>query len=642
MRKVMKSLLAAVMALSMAACSGTPASSAPAGAYKEGTYTGKGAGRNGEITVEVAFSADAITSVTITEQAETDGIATPALEELPGKIVETQSLNDALIITGATMTSNGIIEAVADAVKQAGGDAEALKAVEVEIAAGEDIVKSADVVVVGAGGAGIAAASSAAENGATVILLEKTAAMGGNTLASGFAMNAADPEIENTLDALNGQDTTLAAVLDYKEEEFGDYADTLTTLKGQITEYLAGDTSNEFDSVEWDMIQTYLGGKRTDNDGNPVFGNPEMVKTMCANSLATWKWMGEVVGAPLSDTLTSPVGSLWLRGHNFETKQGVFDAAEKYITSKGGEIMLNTRATGLTVENGAVTGVTAEMTDGTKVTISAKSVVLTTGGFGANGAMVKEYNNYWPEIPEGIMTTCVAAATGDGINLGLEAGAALVDMGMIQLMPTASAVTGQLADGLLVPSQYYMFVNKEGVRFVNEYAERDVLASAALSQTDGLFYHIADQDMIPTLQNKATQEMVDAMVDKGIIYKADTLEDLAAQIGCPAEALAESVEKYNSYVDAGADAEFGKNVFGSKVQTAPFYAVIERPSVHHTMGGLKINTNAEVLNEAGAPITGLYAAGECTGGIHAGNRVGGNAIADILVFGKIAGANAAK
>ena len=255
--------------------------------------------------------------------------------------------------------------------------------------------------------------------------------------------------------------------------------------------------------------------------------------------------------------------------------------------------------------------------------------------------MVKAYNTYWPAIPDGIMTTCVAAATGDGINLALEANAALKDMGLTQLMPTASAITGQLADGLLVPSQYYMFVNQEGNRFVNEYAERDTLASAALSQTNGIFYHIADQAMIPTLQNKATQEDVDAMAEKGILYKADTLEELAEMIGCPAENLIASVEKYNSYVDAGVDADFGKNVFGTKIETAPFYAVIEKPSVHHTMGGVQINTNAEALDTDGNVISGLYAAGEVTGGIHAGNRLGGNAIADCFVFGRIAGTNAA-
>ena len=475
-----------------------------------------------------------------------------------------------------------------------------------------------------------------------MLVLEKTAAAGGNTLASGLAMNAADPEMLGTMDTLNGQVNTLEAVLAYDEADFGAFADTLTTLKQQVTDYLAGDTSKAFDSVEWHIIQTYLGGKRTDVNGNLIEGSYDLISTMCQNSLDTYHWLGETVGIALSDTVTSPVGSLWLRGHNFETKQGVFTSSIDYVTAHGGEFLYETRAEHLIMDGGSVRGVTATMTDGTEVVVHADAVILTTGGFGANEEMVREYNTYWPAIPEGIKTTCVASATGDGISLALEAGAALVDMGLTQLMPTASAITGQLADGLLVPSQYYMFVNQEGNRFVNEYAERDTLAFAALSQTGGIFYHIADQDMIPTLQNKATQEDVDAMVEKGIMYKADTLEELAALIGCPAENLTASVEAYNAYVDAGVDADFGKGVFGTKIQTAPYYAVIEKPSVHHTMGGVRINTNAEAISETGDVIPGLYAAGEVTGGIHAGNRLGGNAIADCMVYGRIAGTNAAK
>ena len=645
--------LALVLALSLAACAQsaqqpeataeTPAESeAPAALYTAGTYTGTAAGRNGDVTVSVTFSDNAIESVEVTEQQETAGIADPALERIPQQIVEYQSLG-VDTVSGCTVTSQAIIEAVAAAAAEAGADVDALRAVKVKKAeAGETIEKTVDVVVVGGGGAGMAAAASAAENGASVIVLEKTAAVGGNTLASGLAMNAADPEKTSQMDALTGQVSTLEAVLDYDEADFGDFAQTLTTLKEQIKEYLAGDTTKEFDSVEWHMIQTYLGGKRTDLNGNLIVGDYDLIHTLCANSLSTWQWLGDTVGVALSDTITSPVGSLWMRGHNFETKQGVFDSSVAYIESKGGEVMLETRAEHLIMDGAKVAGVTAVRGDGTEVVIHANSVVLTTGGFGANEEMVRKYNTYWPAIPDGIKTTCVASATGDGIDLALEAGAALKDMGVTQLMPTASAITGQLADGLLVPSQYYMFVNQEGNRFVNEYSERDTLASAALSQTGGQFYHIADQEMIPTLQNKATQEDVDAMVEKGILYKADTLEELAAQIGCPAENLIASVEKYNSYVDAGEDPDFGKNVFGTKIETAPFYAVIEKPSVHHTMGGVKINANAEALNEAGEVIEGLYAAGEVTGGVHAGNRLGGNAIADCMVYGKIAGANAAR
>lgn len=610
--------------------------------YTAGTYTGVAAGNNGDIAVEVTFSETEITAIEITSHSETAGISDPAIARIPEAILSSQSLG-VDTISGCTMTSKGIIEAVAAAAAQAGADVDALRAVEVAKAeAGETVEKTVDVVVVGAGGAGMAAAAAAAENGATVLVLEKTAAAGGNTLASGLAMNAADPEMLGTMDTLNGQINTLEAVLSYDEAEFGAFADTLTALKQQIADYLAGDTSKAFDSVEWHIIQTYLGGKRTDVNGNLIEGSYDLISTMCQNSLDTYHWLGETVGIALSDTITSPVGSLWLRGHNFETKQGVFTSSIDYVTAHGGEFLYETRAEHLIMDGGSVRGVTATMTDGTEVVVHADAVILTTGGFGANEEMVREYNTYWPAIPEGIKTTCVASATGDGIFLALEAGAALVDMGLTQLMPTASAITGQLADGLLVPSQYYMFVNQEGNRFVNEYAERDTLAFAALSQTGGIFYHIADQDMIPTLQNKATQEDVDAMVEKDIMYKADTLEELAALIGCPAENLTASVEAYNAYVDAGVDADFGKGVFGTKIQTAPYYAVIEKPSVHHTMGGVRINTNAEAISETGDVIPGLYAAGEVTGGIHAGNRLGGNAIADCMVYGRIAGTNAAK
>ncbi len=613
-----------------------------AGSYTAGTYTGTAAGRNGDITVSVTFTADSITEIEVTEHQESAGIADPALERIPAAIVKSQSLGvDA--VTGCTITSQAIIEAVAAAAAEAGADVEALRAVKVEKeTAGEAIEKTVDVVIVGGGGAGMTAAASAVENGASVIVLEKTAALGGNTLASGLAMNAADPEKSSQMDVLTGQVTTLEEVLDYNEADFGPFASTLSTLKEQVKEYLAGDTTKSFDSVEWHIIQTYLGGKRTDINGNAVEGDFDLISTMCSNSLDTYQWLGDTVGVALSDRITSPVGSLWLRAHGFETKQGVFDSLSSYVTNKGGEIMLETKAEHLIMDNGKVTGVTAVQNNGTNVTIHANAVILTTGGFGANEEMVRKYNTYWPAIPDGIKTTCVAAVSGDGIDLALEANAALKDMGLIQLMPMASALTGQLADGLLVPSQYYMFVNQEGVRFVNEYAERDVLAAAALNQTDGIFYSIVDQEMIPVLANKATQEDVDAMEQKGILYKADTLEELAEKIGCPAETLVDTIQKYNSYVDAGEDADFGKNVFGTKLENAPYYAVIEKPSVHHTMGGVRINTEAQVLNESGIPIEGLFAAGEVTGGIHAGNRVGGNAIADCMVFGRIAGANAAK
>lgn len=649
-RSIMTALFCIMLSVAMVGCgsasqpaaASSGASSAASSAYQAGTYTGTAKGNNGDITLEVTFSGDAITDITVKDQQETPGISDPAFDKIPGAILENQALGIDTI-AGCTITSNAILAAVADAVGQAGGDVEALKAKAVTAKAGNLIEKTADVIIIGGGGAGMSAATSAAQAGASVIIVEKTAALGGNTLASGLAWNAADPEMQDELSAISGQTETLKAVLDYDESEFGQFAPILKTLKEQIKTYLTGDTSKMFDSVEWHTIQTYTGGKRTDVEGNTVEGNYDLITKLCSESLDTFHWFSKTTGITESDQLSSPVGSLWKRGHNFTSKTDVFDYARKFVEENGGEVMLETKAEELVMTGGRVTGVKAAKTDGTPVVLTAnKGVIVTTGGFGANSEMVREYNTYWPAIPDGIKTTCVAAATGDGIALGLQAGANLVDIGLTQMMPTANATSGALTDALLVAPQNYVFVNKEGKRFVNEYAARDTLTFAALEQTDGIFYAIDDQEMAKTVQNHATQEQIDAMVDKGLIYKADTLEALAEKIGCDPAVLVETVKTYNSYVDNNTDPDFGKSAFELKVETSPFYACPAKPAVHHTMGGLQINTDAQVLDASGTPIPGLYAAGEVTGGIHAGNRLGGNAIADIFVFGRTAGTNAVK
>jgi fumarate reductase flavoprotein subunit len=615
----------------------------PGEGYKPGTYTGSARGMNGEVVLDVSFSADAILSITVKDHRESPGISDPAFERIPQAIIANQSLGIDTV-SGCTISSNAILNAVASAVEQAGGNPALLRTRQVaRQGPGAAIERTVDIIVIGGGGAGIAASASALENGASsLILLEKTAALGGNTLASGLAMNASDREAQGKMNTLPGQLDTLRAILNYREADFGAYGSILRELQGQVRQYLAGDSSRMFDSVEWHIIQSYLGGKRTDRNGQVVENKFELLTTLCRESLETFKWLGNTVGIELSDYITSPVGSMWMRGHNFASKPGVFSASRAYIERKGGEIMLETKAESLIVENGRVTGVRAVKADGAPVVLyGRKGVIITTGGFGANPQMVAQYNTYWPAIPPGIKTTCVASAAGDGIVLGLGAGAALTDMGMIQLMPTAGIYTGALEDGLLVAPQNYLFVNKEGRRFVNEYAERDVLATAALSQTDGMFFTIADQEMAKTVQNRATQEQIDQMVAEGKIYKADTLAGLAASIGCAPSVFEETIRAFNRCVETGQDPEFGKNAFEMRIQTPPFYACPSRPAVHHTMGGLSINKNAEVLSGSGAPIPGLYAAGEVTGGVHGGNRLGGNAIADIMVFGRIAGARAA-
>ncbi|MFC2699947.1 MAG: FAD-binding protein, partial [Limosilactobacillus fermentum] len=337
-----------------------------------------------------------------------------------------------------------------------------------------------------------------------------------------------------------------------------------------------------------------------------------------------------------------PVGALWRRGHKPVEPMGYafIHVLGDWVTEYGATILTETRAENLLMENSRVVGVVAHKTDGTKVTVRAKSVFLTAGGFGANTPMVQKYNTYWKHIDDDIATTNSPAITGDGISLGQEAGAELTGMGFIQLMPVSDPVTGELFTGLQTPPENFIMVNQEGKRFVNEFAERDTLAAAAIAQ-GGLFYLIADDKIKETAYN-TTQESIDAQVEAGTLFKADTLSELAGKVGMDPATLEDTINKYNSYVDAGHDPEFGKSAFHLKCEVAPFYATPRKPAIHHTMGGLAIDEHGHVLDKAEQVIAGLYSAGENAGGLHAGNRLGDNSLADIFTFGRLAADTAAQ
>lgn len=650
-KKIISMLLCAALTASLAGCgqskdtapateaaattAATTMSESGAGAYTAGTYTGTAKGRNGDITVEVTVIGDEITSVVVKEHQETEGIADPAIERIPQRIVEGQSLGiDA--IAGATITGDAILEAVANALEQAGADVEALKAKKVEKTAGETVEKTADVIIVGGGGAGISAAAAAASEGKTVILLEKTAALGGNTLASGGVWNAVNKDLDAATLSDDGRAATLKTYLEYDEALFeGEFLDAYKTLKQQITDYLAEDTSHLFDSVEFHLIQSYLGGLREDLDGNSIHGDYELLNTLVSNSDATIQWLEETAGSEFNDTLSEPIGSLWLRAQTPKNSKQVdlFDQPAAYVESNGGEIIYECTAEELIVEDGAVTGVNASMSDGTKVILHGNNgVILATGGFGANTEMVMQYDNYWGDnlYPE-IGTTNVSATVGEGITMAQEAADAdVTGMEFTQLMPIGFASNGQLALG---NGTNVMYVTPEGKRFVDEYAERDVISQAAFDNggEHGLFYEVG-------LRSNC------ALWNDEDCFEADTIEELAEMIGMDPAVFSAEVEKYNGFADAGKDDEFGKSVFTTKIETKDgdkYAARAMRPSLHHTMGGLVIDNDCHVINKSGEVIKGLYAAGEVIGGIHAGNRLGGNAIADIYTFGRIAGTNAA-
>lgn len=610
--------------------------------YQPGAYTVTAPGHNGDLPMVVTVSEERIEAIDIDTSGESEGIADVVFVRIPQEIIEGQTLNvDA--ISGASVTSNGVVDGVAKAVKMAGANPDVLRKRPKAASALQtaDETYTTDVIVVGGGGAGLSAAASVLQAGKNVIIVEKFPAIGGNTVRTGGPMNAADPTWQNGFAALPGERSALEEILTLDESEIdAEYLADVQLLKAQIEHYLSETTPEEeylFDSALWHRIQTYLGGKRKDLSGRPIYGDYNLVKILTDEALASVKWLEEIGVEFDTKHVDMPVGAKWRRGHKPVKNEGYafVSALHDFVDAHGGQILTDTPVKDLIIEEGQVVGIVGEGRNGQKVTIHGKAVVLASGGFGANTQMLKQYNTYWTNIEDDIKTSNSPAITGDGIKLGERAGAALVGMGFSQMMPVSDPNTGALFSGLQVPPANFVMVNQAGERFVNEYESRDVLTQAAIDN-GGLFYLIADEAIKKTAYN-TNQEKIDKQVAAGTLFRADTLADLARQIKVEPDALVKTIEAYNHYVDAGKDPDFGKDVFDLKVVQAPFYATPRKPAVHHTMGGLKIDPQTHVLTEDGQIIKGLYAAGEVAGGIHAGNRLGGNSLTDIFTFGRIAG-----
>ena len=488
-----------------------------------------------------------------------------------------QNTADVDVITGATMTSEAIISAVSDALSKSGITLVA-KQVNAENTVFTDT--EADIVIIGAGGAGLTAAIEATKKGAKVIVVEKNSFMGGNTNYATGGMNAANTKLQ--------------------------------AEKGVV------------DSAELFYEDTLKGGHN--------LNDPVLLKKLTEESSNAIDWLTEI-GASLTK-LSRSGGQSVDRTHT--TADGspigsyLMSVFEKNIIDLGIEVRLNTKATEIIAKDNQAAGIVVETNDGQTYSIHAKAVIIASGGFGANQELVVQYK---PEL-EGFGTTNHPGATGDAFYMLDALKVATVDMEQIQTHPTVVPVKNEMiTEG--VRGEGALLVNREAVRFINELETRDVVSKAILAQEGKTAFLILDSGVEERLASVSKYKKM------GLLTEGATIAELAEKLGLDPVVLEETVTSYNTYFKNQNDEAFGRRVLAGEIAKGPFYAVEVAPAIHHTMGGIKINDQAQVLNTSSEVVPGLFAAGEVTGGIHGGNRIGGNAVADIVVFGRIAGSSAA-
>ena len=576
-------------AVAMVFAAGFAAASMAAPVTAEGT----GVGKHGDITVAVTFDAGKIQDIKIVKNAENPILAKKVFTDLKDQVVALSS-TDVDLISGATFSAKGFIDAVNDAAKKAGvtlakADKKALKK------AARELPKTSnyDVVVIGAGGAGFSAAITARNAGANVVLLEKMPAVGGNSLISGAEMNAAGNWVQPKL-GINDDSPELHAEDTFKG---GDGKGDMKVINVM--------THQALDAAKW--CRDYL-GVRFEDDNLFFFGGHSRKRALI----------------PVGHTGTEFIAKFQAKADELGIPVITNMKAEELIKDKDGRVI----------------GVKATM-DGSEYTFNAKGgVVLATGGFGANPEMVKKYN---PKIDERFKTTDAPGSTGEALYMAERAGAELVNMGYIQTDPICDPLSGAIE--LIADARFdgAIMLNQEGKRFVEELQRRDVLSEAILNQT-GQYCWVLWNDNIGKISNtvKAHANEYEAFTKQGIMTTCDDLKCVADFTKIPFDQLQKTVKRVSDMAGKGNDKDFNHRAGLMDMQQGKYYVIKAVPSTHHTMGGVRINEKAEALTAEGKVIPGLWAAGEVTGVTHGTNRLGGNAYTDIIVFGRIAGEAAAK
>lgn len=439
-----------------------------------------------------------------------------------------------------------------------------------------------DIIIVGAGGAGMSAALEAKEKGMNPVIFEKMPIAGGNTIKSSSGMNASETKFQQEQGIKDNND------LFYEE-----------TLKG-------GHGTNDKD----------------------------MLRFFVDNSASAIDWL-DSIGIRLNN-ITITGGMNEKRTHRPEDGSAVgqylVNGLVKNVQEQEIPLFVNAKVTDITEKDGKVNGVKVIFNENDEKNIAADAVVVTTGGFGANMDMISEVRSDL----KGYVTTNQEGSTGDGITMIEKLGGTTVDMDQIQVHPTVQQEKSYLI-GEAVRGEGAILVNSQGKRFTNELDTRDNVTAAINKLPEKSAYLVFDSGV------KSRVKAIQQYEKMGFVIQGDSIEALAKEMGVPAEQLKATLDTWNNAVKNNKDTEFNRTTgMDNDLSGAPYHAIQIAPGIHYTMGGVKINTNTEVLDKDGKPIPGLFAAGELTGGLHGQNRIGGNSVAEIIIFGRQAGIKSAE
>ena len=575
------------------------------GIYTPGTYIGEGRGNNGTIKAEVTFDANSITNVTILEHTETAGLADPALERVPQQITAGQTLNvDA--VSGATNTRNGILEAVKNCVEQAGGDVAALENAPgaQAKAQGQQIERETQLLVIGGGIAGLSTAINARVQGIEVLVIEKMPYAGGAANMTGALIMAGMSELQEEMGVTDSVDTIFNDMMTYGDNI--NY-EPLTRLYAE----------NQGAAVDW-LIKT-VGTEFEPNFS--VFPEHTNDRALYPLGKKTGSLAGEIVA---------------------------------HYVDNGGELLLETKATELLMENGRVVGAIAENANGDTLTIRADVTLLASGGYGASPELR-------PSGKDSIVFYGATSSTGDGIVMAEEIGAATHFMEYIKSYPQGvKTMDGSpindsgayVTNGMGVPlasqsatlNNGGIYVNQNGERCMNENMDFVSIKKVTEKQEGAIVYLVLNQKgydgwkgMLASITDETAEGWFES--DSQPIYRRGaTLEEAANKAGIDGTTLTATVDHFNEMVTNGTDADFGREEMSVALEDdGQWYIIEQRLRMATTLGGLKTSTNLEVLDTNDQVIPGLYACGEIVGGVHGSESMPSACVGWAVTSGKLAG-----